>query len=366
MRRLPVLGALPIHAPARLPAPGAPLADAIGRRVDYLRISLTDRCNYRCTYCMPEEGVDLLPKSRVLTFEQLERLVRCFAELGVRRVRLTGGEPTIRRDLPGLVERLARIPRIDEITMTTNGELLAELAAPLRAAGLSRINVSVDSLDPDKFRQITRRGDLGRVLAGVDAACQAGFRSVKINTVAVKGFNDGEIVDLCRFAWVRGAVPRFIELMPMSEGTLFVPGELLPAARIREIIETAFPGSALRPAQSSAPGAGPAQYFRALSRNCGTPVGGTGEVGIISAITENFCSTCNRVRLNAVGELHTCLGHDDATDLRRALLLQDDRGQAEEAVKASIVHALLGKRAGHEFTSGGCGGPRKAMVSIGG
>jgi cyclic pyranopterin phosphate synthase len=350
-RLLPVIGRAAAEG-------GIGLRDRQERTVDYLRVSLTDRCNYRCTYCMPAEGVALLPKPRILTFEELERIVRCFVSLGVRRVRLTGGEPTIRRELPALVARLAAIEGLDEIMMTTNGELLAELAQPLRDAGLSRLNISVDSLDPDRFRSITRRGDLGRVLAGVEAALAAGF-PVKINTVAIRGFNEDELGRLCSWAWSIGAVPRFIEIMPMSEGDLFVPGELLPAADIRAGIAAAFPGARLVPARSALPGAGPARYLR-LEGWGENPAHGR-EVGIISAITENFCDTCNRVRLNAIGELHSCLAYDDATDLRRALLLH-----GEEGVVKAIAQTLGTKRDGHTFQSTGCGGPQKAMVSIGG
>jgi cyclic pyranopterin phosphate synthase len=327
------------------------LVDAFARKVTYLRVSLTDRCNYRCTYCMPEEGVELLPKADVLTFEEIERVVRVFAGLGVRRVRLTGGEPTVRKDLITCVERLAAIEDM-AVVMTTNGHRLAELAAPLRAAGLAGLNVSLDTLDAARFREITRRGDLDRVLAGIDAAVAEGIPT-KLNVVALRGFNDGDVGALCDYAWERDAVPRFIEWMPMSEGALYAPGALLAAAEIRAAVERhAGPLEAdeVGPAHH-----GPARYWR---------TGAGRRVGIISAMSENFCSTCNRVRLSAVGELHTCLAHDDATNLRAIL-----RGGAEDvdqALGAAIRGALAGKRKGHDFQTSGCGGPRKHMVSIGG
>jgi cyclic pyranopterin phosphate synthase len=329
------------------------LSDAFARKVTYLRISLTDRCNYRCTYCMPEEGVELLPRADVLSFEELERLVRVFAGLGVRRVRLTGGEPTVRKDVVACVERLAAIPEL-QVVMTTNGHRLVELAGPLRRAGIASLNVSLDSLDAARFHAITRRGDLDRVLAGIDAARAEGI-PLKTNIVALKGFNDDEIAALCAHAWSRGATPRFIEHMPMSDGMLYVPGAVLTAAEIRAAVEAAF--GRIEPVEAHGAGAvGPARYWRTA----------TGErVGIISAISENFCSTCNRVRLTAVGELHTCLAYDDATNLRAPLR----SGAADEAIADAIRGALGLKRQGHDFGldgKPGCGAPRKHMVSIGG
>jgi cyclic pyranopterin phosphate synthase len=301
---------------------------------------------------MPEEGVELLPKDEVLTFEELERVVRIFAGLGVRRVRLTGGEPTVRKDLLSCVERLAAIPDL-KVVMTTNGHRLAELAGPLRRAGLAGLNVSLDSLDAAKFRAITRRGDLARVVAGIDAARAEGL-PLKTNIVALKGFNDDEVAALCAHAWERGAVPRFIEHMPMSDGTLYVPGAVLTAAEIRATVEDAF--GRLEPVDPPGSSHGPARYWH-------TPRGQ--RVGIISAISENFCSTCNRVRLTAVGELHTCLAYDDATNLRAPLRA----GASDEAIADAIRSSLGAKRAGHDFGldgKPGCGAPRKHMVSIGG
>lgn len=328
------------------------LSDAFAREVTYLRVSLTDRCNYRCTYCMPEDGVELLPKHDVLSFEQLERVVRVFAGLGVRRVRLTGGEPTVRKDVVACVERLAAIPDL-QVVMTTNGHRLAELAAPLRKAGLAGLNVSLDSLDRERFHRITRRGDLDRVLEGIAAARAAGL-PLKTNIVALKGFNDDEVVALCSHAWGLGAVPRFIEHMPMSEGTLYMPGAVLTAAEIRASVQAAF--GALEPVTAEGTAVGPSRYWR-------TPHGE--RVGIISAISENFCSTCNRVRLTATGELHTCLAYDNATNLRALLRA----GAADAEIAGAIRTALGEKRQGHDFGlegKPGCGAPRKHMVSIGG
>jgi cyclic pyranopterin phosphate synthase len=337
----------------------APLVDRQGRRVDYLRVSVTDRCNYRCTYCMPEDGVDHVGRADILSFEEIRDLVACFVDLGVSRVRLTGGEPTVRRDLPALVRMLRALPGLRDLALSTNGHLLAEQAAPLRAAGVDRLNVSLDSLDPDRFARITRRGDLGRVLAGLDAARALDFRSIKLNAVAIKGFNDYEIPALCAFAWARGLVPRFIEQMPMADGRLFVPGELLAAAEIRALVARAAPGGRLVPHGAPADAAGPARYWRLEDP------GGPGDpprlVGIISPMTEHFCDTCNRVRLSSSGALHACLASDDAVDLRGALHRDGVPGVA------TAIRAALGeKRDGHRFDLVGLGGPRKAMVQIGG
>jgi cyclic pyranopterin phosphate synthase len=344
--------------PLRGPTAGeAPLCDPQGRLIDYLRVSVTDRCNYRCTYCMPEDGVGHVDRADILSFEEIATIVAAFVRLGVRRVRLTGGEPTVRRDLVQLAGMLGALPGLDDLALSTNGHLLIELAGPLRAAGVTRLNVSVDTLDPERFLRITRRGDLARVLAGLEAARGLGFASIKVNAVAVKGFNDGELGALCAYAWERDFLPRFIEQMPMADGALFVPGELLPAAEIRASIESAV-ASRLQPDATVAPGAGPARYLRVRDGRYAGKL-----VGVISPMTEHFCATCNRVRLSASGHLHTCLGHDDATDLRPSLAA----GQA--AVIAAIRRAVAAKRDGHDFRVAGLvglGGPRKAMVQIGG
>jgi cyclic pyranopterin phosphate synthase len=332
-----------------------PLADGHARRISYLRVSLTDRCNYRCTYCMPGEEIAFLPRKEILTFEEIDRLVRLFVDLGVRRVRLTGGEPTVRAGVVDLVALLARITTADgqplELVMTSNGHLLGTLAAPLAAAGLRAINISIDTLDPDRFREVTRRGDLHAVLAGIDAAVAAGLR-VKLNAVALRGVNDAEIPDLCRYAWDRGAVPRFIEHMPMSDGMIYDVARELPAAEIRAIVERAF-GVALEPA-SRAGIAGPARYWRLAASDR--------ELGIISAMTEHFCADCNRVRLTAAGDLHACLGYDDALSLRNLLRA----GASNEDITDAVRAAVSGKRVGHEFQRTGVGAPTKHMISIGG
>ena len=338
-------------------APGE-IIDRFARRVEYLRISLTDRCNYRCTYCMPEEGVELLPRADVLSFEEIERLVRVFARLGVRRIRLTGGEPTVRKHMVELVARVAAVPGIDEVVMTTNGHLLGELAAPLRAAGMAEVNVSLDTLDPDRFRAVTRRGDLARVVAGIDAALAAGMK-VKLNAVVLGGFNDGadDLAALCRFGWERGATPRFIEHMPMSDGQVYQAGQHVSAASIRARLAVAL-AEEIAPDARPGRAAGPARYFRAA------PSGRT--FGIISAMSEHFCDTCNRLRLTSTGELHACLAWDDAFNLREILRSGRTPDEVDRGLVGRIAAAVSGKRQGHEFQVEGRGGPTKHMVAIGG
>jgi cyclic pyranopterin phosphate synthase len=287
----------------------------------------------------------------VLTFEEMERLIGLFARLGVRKVRLTGGEPTVRKGIVELAGRIARLPGIEQVVMTSNGHLLRELAAPLAAAGVSAMNVSLDTLDAARFRALTGRGDLARVLAGLDAAVAAGMR-VKTNAVALRGVNDDELVALCEHAWSRGAVPRFIEHMPMSDGALYATEAELPAAAIRRALEAAL--GPLVPADRAGRDAGPARYWR-------VPATGD-EVGIISAMTEHFCDDCNRLRLTATGALHACLGHDDAISLRDVIR----GGGSDDDVVRAIAASVTGKRAGHTFERSGAGAPHKHMIGIGG
>ncbi|HEY5944351.1 MAG TPA: GTP 3',8-cyclase MoaA [Kofleriaceae bacterium] len=332
--------------------PADPLLDGFARRIRYLRVSVTDRCNYRCTYCMPETLEDRMqfqPRAALLTFEELEQIVAVFARLGVRKIRLTGGEPTVRHGIVDLVRRISAVPGIEQVVMTSNGHLLGDLAVPLRDAGLSAINVSLDTLDADRFRTITSRGDLSRVLAGIDAAIAAGLR-VKTNAVALRGINEGELVALCEDAWRRGAVPRFIEHMPMSDGALYEAAQGISAAAIRRTLEAAH--GPLVPTDQRSPDAGPARYWAVASDPAK-------QLGIISAMTEHFCDDCNRLRLTATGELHACLGHDDAVSLRDVMR----GGAGEPDLVRAIAGAVQGKRAGHIFDAKA---PAKHMIGIGG
>lgn len=276
-----------------VPAPSAdplqpPLLDAQGRRMSYLRLSLTDRCNFRCVYCSPASWGG---KSHLLTPAQLEQLVKVFARLGITRVRLTGGEPLFRKDILEIAERLCAIEGIGEVCATTNGHQLPELAVPLRDAGVKGLNISIDTLDPLRFAQLSGgRGELARVVAGIDAAVAAGFE-VKLNAVVLAGVNEADCADLIRFAWARKVTPRFIECMPFREG------KPVPTATL--VAQLAAQGIALQPEELDACGPrGPARYF----------VGEGGRVGFISPMTQNFCSGCNRVRVAANGDLRACLG----------------------------------------------------------
>ncbi len=321
-----------------------PLIDGQGREITYLRLSLTDRCNFRCSYCSPSpRGGD----EGLLTRAEIVRLVAIFARLGVRRLRLTGGEPTLRRDLLDIVAAARGTPGIQEIALTTNGHLLADLAKPLRTAGVSRLNVSLDTLDPERLRAVAGHGaTLERIVRGLEEAAAAGFASLKLNTVVVRGLNEGDLGGLVRFAWRHGAVARFIELMP------FGAGEPVPTAEVKRLL--AAQGVRLFP--DATRGWGPAYHMRGESLEEGCPVSGL--VGFIGALTEGFCDGCNRVRLGPGGALRACLGGRDEAPL--APLLRSGGGDA--AIAARIVEALRGKDARHEMASGGL----LPMVRIGG
>ena len=319
---------LPRPVPGLALRDSGPLLDPFGRVHTYLRVSVTDRCNYRCTYCMPEEGLSWMPRESVLSYEEIGRVVGVFAGLGVRRVRLTGGEPLVRKDIVRLVEVLGA-QGLEDLSMTTNAHLLAPLAETLRAAGLRRVNVSCDAVDPEVFRQMTRTGDVVPVLAGIEAARRAGLLPVKVNAVVVEGQNDGEAVRLVEhFArWPQEIVVRFIEQMPfggVKQGTV-------PAQRTRERLSARYTLTPLGEGQG-----GPAVDWR---------VEETGQtVGFISPITEHFCHRCNRLRLEADGHLRTCLSRDDTPSLRDLL-----RGGATDAELARAVRRMVwGKVAGHE------------------
>jgi cyclic pyranopterin phosphate synthase len=330
---------------ASAPAP-APLVDAQGRRIAYLRLSLTDRCNFRCSYCAPA-GPDCAGEP--LGRAALARLVGVFAGLGIRRVRLTGGEPTLRPDLLDVVRDVSATPGIEEVALTSNGQLLSTLAGPLRAAGVSRLNISLDTLDPEKLRRISgRAAALDRVVAGIEAAFGAGYASVKLNVVVVGGTNDDELGALTRFAWRLGATPRFIELMP------FGAGRPVPIAEVKALL--AAQGVALAP--DATRGWGPAHHMRGTSADRGAPVSGL--VGFIGAMTENFCDGCNRVRVGADGSLRACLGGRDRVPLAELLAA----GASDEELAARIRATLLAKRDRHHMGDGG--GALLPMIGSGG
>ncbi len=334
---------------ARPAAAGLGWRDGQARAVRYLRLSVVDRCNLRCRYCMPAEGVPFVPKADLLSFEELARLTRVFVRFGVRSVRLTGGEPLVRRDLPALVARLAAIPGLEDLALSTNATHLAPLARPLRAAGLHRVNVSLDSLDAATFADITRSDTLPRVLAGLDAAADAGLGPIKLNVVVLRGRNDHELPDLVRFAASRGFVLRFIESMPIGVDDFWSPESHVPIdamlATLRRDFDVTEPGAA--PSDVGLAGGGPARY--ALCTPRGAPLGTPPvRVGFIAALSQNFCSTCNRVRVTATGVLQECLAFPGQLSLRDLMR----SGADDDALADAIGAALATKGPGHGFAEG--------------
>ncbi len=329
-----------------------PLTDSFGRRIEYLRVSVTDRCNYRCFYCMPESGVDLGRHRESLTVEEAARVVGLFSELGVRRVRLTGGEPLIRRDVVALVGMLGGCAGLEDLSLSTNGHLLERFAAPLKKAGLDRVNVSLDSIDSEKFARITRGGDLEAVLRGIDAALEAGLRPVKLNMVVMRGINDGEIEPMLAFAVRRGVELRFIETMPVGMAGIEGMAYYVPAGEILERVQNAS-GADLVPLEGN-PRAGPARYYQIGA--------GPARVGVISAMSRHFCEGCNRVRLTTRGELVLCLGQNDRVGLRGALR----EGISDETLKQIILDAIRRKPERHEFLEGRVNQDLPGMSVIGG
>ncbi len=312
-------------------SPDTAMHDAIGRRIDYLRLSLTDRCDLRCRYCMTED-MTFLPRAEVLTLEELVELARRFVGRGVRRIRLTGGEPLARQGAVDVATRIGALlgHGLDELTLTTNATRLADHASGLWRAGIRRINISLDSRDSDRFRHITRHGDLARVLDGIEAARQTGF-AIKINMVALKGVNDDEILPMLRWCGELGLDLSLIETMPLGQMGDSRVDRFLPLSLVREWIDAEY--TLVRSAKQTG---GPARYWH-------VPELGT-TLGLISPLTQNFCESCNRIRVSASGQLFMCLGHDDKVDLRAAI-----RGDSDERLDDAIDRALKLKPARHQF-----------------
>jgi cyclic pyranopterin phosphate synthase len=330
------------------PASGAvELVDGYGRRHRDLRISVTDRCNFRCTYCMPAEGMVWHPRAELLTFEELERVARvCVERFGFDSIRLTGGEPTVRARLPLLVEKLAALGV--DLALTTNGSTLASMAHDLRSAGLRRINVSLDSLRADRFLALTRRDEFDGVVAGIRAAVAAGLDPVKVNAVLVKGVNDDEVVDFARFGRDEGVVVRFIEFMPLDAEGLWQHGSVFPSAEVVAAIAEHFAVDRV------ARGSDPAERYRYVD--------GRGEFGVIGTVTEPFCGSCDRVRLTADGQFRACLFATEETDLRSILRT----GGSDDDLAAAIATTVAGKWAGHGITEVNFTRPTRSMSQIGG
>src|SRR5450759_3824469 len=314
----------------------APIVDSFGRVHDNLRISVTDRCNIRCFYCMPETGVEFVSRSEILDFEEIERFVRIAVTLGIRKLRVTGGEPLVRRDLPVLIRRLAAIPGIEDLALTTNGVLLEEFAQPLYDAGLRRLNVHIDTLDRARFEQITRRDDLGRVLSGLALAKRIGFTRIKLNAVAVKNLVEPDIVPLARYARENGFEVRYIEFMPLDAQNLWDRGKVLLADDMIAMLSREI--SPLAPVPDPDPRAPATEYVYE---------DGGGMVGFIASVSRPFCLNCNRLRLTADGKLRYCLvaiEEDDVKTLMRS-------GAADEEIAALVRRNVAGKWEGHETVS---------------
>lgn len=323
------------------------LVDPFGRTVRDLRISVTDRCNFRCQYCMPAEGMKWLPREDILSFEEIERFARiCVSRFGFNGIRLTGGEPLVRAHLPELVERLAGLGV--DLALTTNGATLRLHAAALVAAGLKRINISLDSLQRERFTELTRRDELDRVLDGVDAALEAGLQPIKINVVMMRGINDDEIVDFANYGREKDVTVRFIEFMPLDAGDVWTDRLVVPADEIIKTIGEAFP---IEPVVR---GNEPAERWRYSD--------GNGEVGVIASVTKPFCGNCDRVRLTAEGQFRTCLFAVDEFDMRSLL-----RSEANDEAIADAISAAVGtKWAGHSIGQVNFIRPKRTMSQIGG
>jgi GTP 3',8-cyclase len=328
-----------------------PLVDLHGRTHTSLRISVTDRCNIRCFYCMPNENVRFRPRDEILTFEEITRFVRVVAQMGVHRLRLTGGEPLVRSDLPRLVKMLADLPGIDDLALTTNGILLDEQAADLRRAGLQRLNISLDTLSEETFQKISRREGLDRVLAGIAAAQRVGFDQIRLNAIAIQGLTEDEIIPLARFARDRGLELRFIEYMPLDAEQHWQSTDVLDGDKIRAILEAEFgplcPVGRLHPGQ-------PATDFEYSD--------GRGRIGLIQPVSQPFCSACDRLRLTAEGQVRNCLFSTAEWDARAIL-----RGQGTDDELATLVRDCVAAKApAHGINTIDFVRPERAMYQIGG
>jgi len=312
------------------------LTDRFGRTVDYVRLSVTDRCDFRCVYCMAEE-MTFLPRQQILSLEELAQVARTFVDLGTEKIRLTGGEPLVRKDILELVKDIGTLG-LRDFAMTTNGSKLTTMAEPLRKAGLKRLNISLDSLDPDKFHRITRTGQLNQVLDGIDAAREARFEGIKLNTVVMKGGNDEEVPALVEFARRKNIDITFIEEMPLGEISEHDRGEALCTSdEVRDIIRQHHE---LMPTTEDS--GGPARYFRMPDSDT--------KVGFISPHSHNFCSTCNRVRVTVEGRLLLCLGNEHSVDLRQVLR---EHPESDETLRETIINSMDLKPERHHFSSKG-------------
>lgn len=326
------------------------LKDGMGRTIVNLRISVTDRCNFRCTYCMPADNVEFMDRAKLLSFEELTRVAGVVAKMGIYRLRLTGGEPLLRKDLPVLVRMLSQVDGIEDLAMTTNAFFLKKYALALREAGLKRLNISLDAMDKEKFAHVNRRDCLNEVLEGLAAARDAGFSSIKINSVAMRGFSEDEILDLVAYGRSDGFEIRFIEFMPLDADQIWERDKVLFGHEILDIIQRKYP---LEPIRDSLE-IGPASEYRFAD--------GLGKIGIITAVSNPFCDFCNRIRMTADGKLRTCLFSNREHNLKELI-----RGGASDAdIEACIRQALVTKEPGHKINLDDFQRPARAMHAIGG
>lgn len=326
------------------------MIDSLDRQIDYLRISLTERCNLRCRYCMPEEGIENVGRNRILTLEQVFRLVKVATTLGFRKVRLTGGEPLVRKNIVNLIENIAGLPEIEDISLTTNGILFADMAEDLKSAGLKRLNFSLDSLNNEKVSYITRGGQLADVKRAIFKALELEMHPVKLNVVAIKGFNDDEILDFAQLAYEYPLHVRFIEFMPIGDISFYSKEKFISIDEIREKIEQKFELSNSKDVL----GSGPAKYFKII--------GGKGSLGLISPISHHFCDKCNRIRLTADGRLRSCLYNEKEIDLKLALL----NDSSDEQLQKLFMKAIETKPGRHQMQDGWGSDNNRKMFQIGG
>jgi len=326
------------------------MLDSYAREIDYLRISVTDRCNLRCRYCMPEEGIESIGHANILTFEQIVRLIKVATKIGIRKIRFTGGEPLVRKNIINLIAQVAEIPQIEDIAITTNGVLFAAMAEDLKNAGLTRVNFSLDTFIPEKFNYITRLGDLNDVTRAINKALQVGIAPIKINTVVMKGFNDNEILDFVKLAYEMPLHVRFIEFMPIGDLPFYQKERLFTMDEIKQIIELRYDllsGSTLQ-------GNGPAKSYQIK--------GGMGTVGFISAMSSHFCSECNRIRMTVDGKLRGCLFDKKEISLKMAL----DNGASDEKLASLFSKAIREKPNRHHMNEGWGADNERKMYQIGG
>ena len=326
------------------------LVDKFGRRVDYIRLSVTDRCDFRCVYCMTED-MTFLPRTQILSLEEIYQVARAFTDLGVKKIRLTGGEPMVRSDIMSLIKKLGKLSGLEELLLTTNGAQLEKYALPLKEAGLSRINISIDSLDADRFKRISRVGKLEKVLAGIDAARKAGFDRIKLNSVIMRGYNEDEVIPLTDYALSRGIDIAFIEEMPLGEASDHSREETTCSNDwVRGQIEQKY-----RLIDSTARTAGPSRYVQVIGKNS--------RIGFISPVSHNFCEDCNRVRVTVEGRLLLCLGNEHSIDLRKLLR---DGVSTHDDLKQAIIKSMDLKPERHYFYDKDHAQPVRLMNMTGG